>query len=155
MRRVMATSLAMVVVLVGGACAAGGGADVLPMGVSPAPSMPVDPGVTRHVCRDAQRAAAEASQFLDIQLGAIDTAAARGDQAAVVVAANAIQREFVHLAGSLRFWSYRPVTRRVRAALAQASAAVDAITAESYPGTQTDIARDLERLARALGTACL
>jgi hypothetical protein len=150
----MGAVLAVVLVPVVAACAPSSRADILPMGVSPVPVPVPDPAVTDKVCRDATAAVNATTVVFNEQLNAIDTAAAAGDQGAIMKAADTIQTRFVSLADSLASWGEMPVQAKVRAALTGGAATLRTITAETYTGDQTDIAQQLGKLSHTLQAAC-
>ncbi len=88
------------------------------------------------------------------QLAAIDLAAATGDHAAILVAADAIQSRLLRLSELLSTWSAKPVRPNVRTALTKGSVTLQTICSPSYSGNQADIARQLQDLSRSLTHAC-
>jgi hypothetical protein len=129
---------------------------MLPVAASGSPGPPVraDSAVTHRVCQAARSATVDGRRYLVEQLQAIDDAAARGDQRAIVVAAEAVQDRLLTLAASMALWASQPVSPPVRTALVRAAATLRAICAESYAGTPDDIDRELGELGRSFAGAC-
>ena len=115
---------------------------------------PPDPAVTRQVCADAVRAAGEVVKLFNDQLAVLERAAARGDEATMVAAAEKIMDELTEMATTLRVYAQRSVTPPVRAALSKAAATLSEMASESYPGSPADIKKALTGLGSAFTSAC-
>jgi hypothetical protein len=153
-RRLVISALTVVLVFVVAACTTSGRGDLLPMSGASAPAPTPDRTVTDHVCRAARGAVSTVSSVFNKQLDVIDEAAAAGDQASIMKAADTIQIRLLALADSLASWGAERVPAPVRTALSGGAATLRAICAESYSGNQTDIARQLGLLSRSLTRAC-
>src|SRR4051794_33960883 len=108
MRRVLVLAVAVCALT---ACSNGGpeaAPTSAPSGVSPGvtsstsgtpapPAASSDPAVTAQVCTDASKAVGDASTFFTAQMAALEKAAAKGDQDAIVAAATAIQDRLMAL----------------------------------------------------------
>ncbi len=113
-----------------------------------------DPTATIEACTSATAGAADVTKVFTEQLAAIEAAAAKGDQTAMVAAAGIIQTKFVSLSATLSQLSQTPVDSDVKAALANAAAGLREISSESYPGTTQDTQKRLTDLAAAVTLAC-
>jgi hypothetical protein len=113
-----------------------------------------DPTATIEACTSATAGAADVTQVFTEQIAAIEAAAAKGDQTAMVAAAGVIQARFVSLSTTLTTLSQKPVDSDVKAALANAAAGLREISSESYPGTTQDTQKRLSDLAAAVALAC-
>jgi hypothetical protein len=87
-------------------------------------------------------------------LAVLEAAAAKGDQAAMVAAAELIQKKFLDLAASLATLSQKFVDSDVKDALTAASATLKEISSESYPGTTQDTQKRLGDVAATFAKAC-
>jgi len=157
MRRALAAAAVTVVTVT--ACATGPGvASTLPAGASrvsaTATPVPVDPAVNRQVCAAAASAAGKGVRDFNVELAALERAAARGDQHAVVDSAEVILDQLTGLAATLRRLAQRAVSPSVRAALGRASATLGSIASESYAGSPADIRKALVGLAGSFTRAC-
>jgi hypothetical protein len=118
------------------------------------PPPTADPNVTKQVCTDATAAAADGTKVFNEQIGALETAAAKGDQTTMVSSAEVIQKKLVELAASLKTLSQKSVTPAVKTALTDASSALTEIASESYTGSPQDIQKKLTDLAGTFAKAC-
>ncbi len=157
MRRLIAASMVVAAALVTAGCAGdpaapGTVASVRVARTSAGP--PIDPVVTKQVCGEAKTGTTDTVRFFHDQLLAIESAAARGDQASVVLAADAIQQRIVGLATSLIRWSQLPVSPTVKGTLLLAASSLLAVSSKTYPGNQADISRRLDELKRKIDAVC-
>lgn len=120
----------------------------------PPPVTPGDAAVTHQVCVDASAAATEVTTYFSDQIAALEAAAAKGDQTAMVAAATAIQQKFLSLATALGTLAQKPVDSDVKSALADAAAALKEISSEAYTGTTQDTQKRLVDLAATFAKAC-
>lgn len=123
---------------------------------SAAPTTP-SPGnlvVTKRVCTDAVKVATDGTKVFNDQLVALEKAAAKGDQTAMVAAAEAIHKEFTEMTAALGTLSQKSVSPSVKAALSDASAALTEIASETYAGTMADTKKKLTDLAASFTKAC-
>jgi hypothetical protein len=115
---------------------------------------PGDAAVTSQVCADATAASADVAKVFSDQIAALEAAAAKGDQTAMVAAATLIQHKFLDLAASLTKLSQKPVDSNVKAALTGAAAALKEVSSESYPGTTQETQKRLGDLVATFANAC-
>lgn len=111
---------------------------------TPSPTPTPDPFITNQVCDEAKQAIATASAVINEQLALLEQAAADGDQAGMVRAAEAINTQFTSL--SDRFATQAKVASvgpAVQDTLADVSAALAEMASPRYVGTQVDIKRKL------------
>jgi hypothetical protein len=120
---------------------------------SPTPSAG-DPNLTLQVCTAATLAAADGAKLFNEQWARLEKAAAKDDPAAMVRAAELIQRTFVELAAGLGTLSRKSVSPQVKLALAEGSAVLTEIASQKYSGTTADINRELADLAAGFAKAC-
>jgi hypothetical protein len=162
MRRVLAVAIAIMVAFAALAACSRGPHTVAPMTLpapsvisvaSPTPSA-ADPNLTLQVCTAATLAAADGTKLFNDQWARLEKAAAKGDQAAMVRAAELIQRTFVELAAGLGAMSRRSVSPQVKLALAEGSAVLTEISSQKYAGTTADISRELADIAAGFAKAC-
>jgi hypothetical protein len=170
MRRVLAIAAVTTAVLAASACS-GGDALLASPAVTTTPSLPTsptatprptpsvsvtpgDPATTNEACTSATAGAADATKIFTEQLAAIEAAAAKGDQTAMVAAAGVIQTNLVALSTTLAGLSEKPVDTDVKAALTRAAAGLREISSESYAGTTQETQRRLGELAGAVALAC-
>src|SRR5262249_53664322 len=141
MRRIVTAVGLLTLILAVGACGTGGAEAVAVPTRSVTPPPFRARRVTSQVCQEASTAGAVASSSFALQLAVIEQAAAQGRPSAILLAADAIQNRLLTLAGKLSTWAKRPVQAPVRKALAGGAATRRAITASTYSGNQTDLAR--------------
>jgi hypothetical protein len=161
MRRVLTMAVATTIAFAAlGACSGGpraGAPMALPTpsvaSASPMPSAS-DPNLTLLVCTAATLAAADGAKLFNDQWARLEKAAAKGDPAAMVRAAELIQRTFVELAEGLGTLSRKSVSPQVRLALAEGAAILTEIASQTYSGTTADISRELADLAAGFARAC-
>jgi hypothetical protein len=120
----------------------------------PASKAPADPRLTRQICAAAVRAAGEVLEVFNVQLAALERAAARGDESTMVEAAEVIIEQVTEASAALRVFAQKAVTPRVRLALSRAAATLAEIASASYNGSPTDIRTTLSGLGPALTKAC-
>ncbi len=162
MRRVLALAVAATVVIAIAACTddpAQPGPSAQPStsasaGLTAPPPSPGDPAVTKQVCTDAVKVATDGTKIFNDQLVALEKAAAKGDQTAMVAAAEAIHKKFTEMAAALGTLSQKSVSPSVKAALTDASAALTEIASETYAGTMADTKKKLTDLALSFTKAC-
>lgn len=130
-----------------------GGASATPT-PSPTPSLTVDAAVTAQVCRSASKAVADTSKYFNDQMAALERAAAKGDQDAVVAAATAIQNRLTQLGTTAAAYAAKAVSPELRAVLVETVVAITEISSPSYSGTQADIKQKLVNLGAAFAKAC-
>jgi hypothetical protein len=121
---------------------------------SSTPSLTVDAAVNILICRSATKALSETSKYFNEQMAALERAAAKGDQDAVVAAATAIQDRLTQLGKAASVYTTKAVSPQLRAALVEIVVAVTEISSPSYPGTQADIKQKLINLGDAFTKAC-
>ncbi|MDT5025262.1 MAG: hypothetical protein QOE61_1688 [Micromonosporaceae bacterium] len=164
MRRVLALAAVTTAVLAATACT-GDPAQPVASPASPStsasttraatpPPTPGDAAVTRQVCLDAAAGAADVTKVFTDQIAALEAAAAKGDQAAMVAAAELIQKKFLALSATLTTLSQKRVDPGVKAALTDAAAALKEISSSSYPGTTQDTQKRLGDLAATFAKVC-
>jgi hypothetical protein len=126
---------------------------------SPSPTAPtappVDPEVTSEVCTLAAAATAGATSIFNDQIGALEQAAARNDQASMVSAAEAINKQFVQLAANLNQLAAYPVSPELKKVLTDIITAVNQMSSLSYTGTTVDIRKKLLDFAAAFTRTCV
>lgn len=162
MRRMIALAGIAVVAVIPTACADGLGsattagpmdtAAVVPVRAATPP--PPDAAVTRQVCAVAERTASRGLRVFTHHMAALETAAARNDQTAMVAAATAITTEFAAMAATLGSLSKRSVSAPVRVALVDASASIRQMGSIEYVGTPADQHEELREVADAFAEAC-
>lgn len=118
------------------------------------PALTSDAAVTAKVCTDAGKAMTDASAFFTTQMSALEKAAAKGDQDAIVAAATAIQDRLMALTNIVAAYSAKAVTPELRKVLVDATTALTEISSEGYTGTQADIKKQLTTLTAAFAKAC-
>jgi hypothetical protein len=121
---------------------------------TPSPTATTDPATTRAVCQDASSALTYTQASFAVNLDAIDQAAAQGNQAQLMAAADAIQNRLLGLAESLVGWASQPVPLTLRSTLLNGAATLRTITGSSYSGNQADIAQQLQDMSHALAGVC-
>ncbi len=126
---------------------------------SPSPSAsptppPLDPAVTADVCSLAAAATTSTTKVFNDQLAALEQAAARNDQSAMVAAAEAINKQFVSLAAILTQLSERPVASALKTVLTDIATALTQMSSLSYTGTTVDIRKKLLDFAAAFNKTC-
>ena len=122
---------------------------------SPSPTAPpIDPEVTSEVCTLAAAATTGATSIFNDQIGALEQAAARNDQAAMVSAAEAINKQFVQLAANLNQLAAYPVSPELKKVLTDIITAVNQMSSLSYTGTTVDIRKKLLDFAAAFTRTC-
>lgn len=122
---------------------------------SPSPTPTPDPFITEQVCAEATEATAAASAVINDQLATLERAAAAGDQAGMVAAAEAINTQFTSL--SARFATQaqvQSVSPPVQDTLADVSAALAEMASPRYIGTMVDIKRKMIDFAAAFVRVC-
>jgi hypothetical protein len=115
---------------------------------------PADPAVTRQVCRQVTTVVAGGTSFFNSQVVALERAAAKGDQTAIVAAAEAINTRLAQMTVALAVAARKTVSPGLKAALNRGFAVLSEIASPSYAGATTDIARRLSDLATALQRVC-
>lgn len=162
MRHALAVAVALAMV-VGGAVVAGCATDpglAAPNRAGtvrlsgPPTKAPADPRLTRQICAAAVRSTGEVLEVFNVQLAALELAAAQGDESTMVESAEVIIEQVTEAAAALRVFAQKAVTPRVRAALSRAAATLAEIASASYTGSPTDIRTTLSGLAPALSKAC-
>lgn len=126
-------------------------------GSTSAPSSPAptgDPKVTAQVCEQASKAVVEAGTFFAAQMAALEKAAARGDQDAVVAAATAIQTKITTLGAAVATFAAQAVSPELRAVLVSTAKSLTDIASETYAGTQADIQKKLTELSGTFSKTC-
>jgi hypothetical protein len=126
---------------------------------SPSPSAsptepPVDPAATVEVCGLASTASVATTTIFNEQIAALEQAAAQGDQAAMLAAAEAINQKFVDLAETMTRLANRPVAAELRTVLTDIASALTDMSALSYTGTTVDIRKKLLDFAAAITRVC-
>ncbi len=119
-----------------------------------APASPDDPAVTRRTCTAAIGLARDGMKVFNEQLAVLEKAASRGDQTAMVAAAEAINKKFNDMAASLGTLAQESVSPPVKIALTGASAALSDVASETYAGTMVDITKKLAEVAATVTKAC-
>jgi flagellin-specific chaperone FliS len=123
---------------------------------SPAPTAPpVDPAVTYEVCTQASNATAATTALFNEQIAALEQAAARNDQAGMVTAAEAINKQFQALSAALATMAQRQIGDELKKILTDISEALAEMASLSYTGTTVDIRKKLLDFAAAFTTACV
>ncbi len=117
-----------------------------------APAGGVD--LTAQVCTDASQAIAEASAYFTAQMSALEKAAAKGDQDAVVAAATAIQNRITALGLAVTTFTTQTISPELRKVLVESAASLQEIASEAYTGTQADIRKTFTQLTGAFDKAC-
>jgi hypothetical protein len=160
-----ALPLALVTVLAAAACqgglpAAGAATTATPSasagpssGPSPTPP-PVDPLATVEVCGLAAAATATTITIFNEQIAALEQAAARNDQTAMVAAAKAINQQFVSLGEAFAELAERPVEAQLRIVLTDIAIALEQMSSLSYTGTTVDIRKKLVDFTLAIQGTC-
>jgi hypothetical protein len=120
---------------------------------SPTPP-PVDPAVVLEACSLASAATSGATKVFNDQIAALEQAAARNDQVAMVTAAEAINKEFVGLAATLSQLAQRPVSPELKTVLTDVAAALTQMSSLAYTGTTVDIRKKLLDFAAAFNRTC-
>jgi hypothetical protein len=120
----------------------------------PPSKAPPDPRLTRQICAAAVRAAGDVLEVFNVQLAALERAAARGDESTMVEAAEMIIEQVTEASAALRVFAQKAVTPRVRMALSRAAATLAEIASASYDGSPTDIRATLTGLGPTLAKAC-
>jgi hypothetical protein len=120
---------------------------------SPTPQPP-DPAATAEVCGLAAAATETTTTIFNEQIAALEQAAARNDQAAMVVAAEAINEQFMSLGNTFTQLAKRRISPELRVVLTDISTALEEMSALSYTGTTVDIRRKLLDFGTAIGSTC-
>jgi hypothetical protein len=120
---------------------------------SPTPP-PADPAVVLEVCTLASTATAGGTHIFNDQIAALEQAAARNDQVAMVAAAEAINKEFVGLAATLSQLAQRPISPELKTVLTDVAAALTQMSSLAYTGTTVDIRKKLLDFAAAFTRTC-
>jgi hypothetical protein len=164
-RRIVAVAVVVGLSLSAGACTRQPIAVVTTSGTSaesPSPSAtpsptppPVDPAATQQTCAQALAETSNGTQIFNVQIAALEQAAAVNDQAALVAAADAINKEFTALAATTATLAARPVSPQLKTALTDISAALSVMSSTAYTGTTVDIRKKLADFAAALNKACV
>lgn len=122
---------------------------------SPTPTPTPDAFITRQVCNEVTEATAAASAIIDERLEAVEHAAAEGDQAAMVEAAEAINTQFLSLSTRFAAQSQVPsLSPPVQETLADVSEALAEMASPRYIGTSVDIKREMIDFSAALTRVC-
>lgn len=163
-RLAVGTVAALVVALTAAACDGGTVpvAQQSPVGetstntsATPSPTVtPEDPAVTADVCSLATADTASTTKLFNDQMAALEQAAARGDQAAMVAAAGAINKRFMSLGATLTQLATRPVSPALRAVLTDIATALAQMSSLAYTGTTVDIRKKLLDFAAAFAKVC-
>jgi hypothetical protein len=114
----------------------------------------VDPMLTRQACTAAAISAVDSTRLFHNQMAVIEQAAADDDTAALIAAANLIQRSFVQLAKGLAVLSTKPLTPEVAQAFREAARSMTEISSNTYAGSTADINTRLTDLTTSVLTAC-
>ena len=114
----------------------------------------VDPTLTWQACTAAALSAADSTRLFHSQMAVIERAAADDDTAALIAAANLIQRSFVQLAHGLAVLSTKPLSPEVAQALKAAAQSMTEISSNTYAGSTADISSRLSDLTNSVLTAC-
>jgi hypothetical protein len=121
--------------------------------VSPTPPA-VDPATTLAVCTEASSATAVTTSIYNEQIASLEQAAARNDQATMVLAAEAINRQFIALADTLTVLSQRAVSQELNTVLVDIATALRQMSSLAYTGTIVDIRKKLLDFAAAFQHTC-
>jgi hypothetical protein len=121
---------------------------------SPTPP-PVDPAATAEVCGLAVAATQTTTTIFNEQIGRLEQAAARNDQAAMVAAAEAINQQFVSLGNTFTQLAKRRISAELRTVLTDISTALEQMSSLSYTGTTVDIRKKLLDFGTAIGSTCI
>ena len=97
---------------------------------------------------------ASTTKVFNDQIAALEQAPPRNDQAAMVAAAEAINKQFVSLAAILTQLSERPVTPALKTVLTDIATALTQMSSLSYTGTTVDIRKKLLDFAAAFTKTC-
>jgi hypothetical protein len=97
---------------------------------SPTPS-PVDAAATMEVCGLAAAATQTTTTIFNEQIGKLEQAAARNDQAAMVAAAEAINQQFVSLGNTFTELAKRRISPELRTVLTEISTALEQMSSLS------------------------
>ena len=120
---------------------------------TPAPTAaPVD--LTLQACTAAAISAVDSTRLFHNQMAVIEQAAADDDTAALIAAANRIQRSFVQLAQGLSTLSTKPLRPDVAETLREAARSMTEISSSTYAGSTADINSRLTDLTTSVLTAC-
>jgi hypothetical protein len=114
----------------------------------------VDPMLTRQACTAAAISAVDSTRLFHNQMAVIEQAAADDDTAALIAAANLIQRSFVQLAKGLAVLSTKPLSPEVALAFREAARSMTEISSNTYAGSTADINTRLTALTTSVLTAC-
>jgi hypothetical protein len=155
---VVAFVIALVVVVMAACASSDGGqrpAALMFPSVAPSSSpSPGDPILTQQVCAAAAILTGDGARLYNDELAVLEKAAAQGDQATLVEAAEKIQKKFVQLADGLSELSKRSISPKLKAALLEASAALTEIASQTYAGTTSDIKDRLASLGTSFVPVC-
>ena len=114
----------------------------------------IDPLLTRQACTAAAISAVDSTRLFHNQMAVIEQAAADDDTAALIAAANLIQRGFVQLAKGLAVLSTKPLSPGVVEAFRAAARSMTEISSNTYAGSTADINTRLTDLTTSVLTAC-
>src|SRR5262252_8844528 len=153
-RRILAAAAVVGLTLSAGACTRAPIAVVTTSATSsesPSPSAtpsptppPVDPAATQQTCAQALAETANGTQIFNVQIAALEQAAAVNDQVALVAAADAINKEFTALAATTATLAAKPViSPQLKTALTDISTALTVMSSTAYTGTTVDIRKKL------------
>lgn len=123
--------------------------------LTPTPTEPpADPAATAEVCGLAAAAVETTTTIFNEQIAALEQAAARNDQAAMVEAAEAINEQFVSLGTTFTQLAKHRISPELRSVLTEISTALEQMSSLSYTGTTVDIRKKLLDFSSAIGGTC-
>jgi hypothetical protein len=122
---------------------------------SPSPTAPpIDPEITREVCTLATAATNGATSIFNDRIAALEQAAAGNDQASMVAAAEAINRQFLQFSANLTQLAAYPISPELKTVLTDIITALNQMSSLSYTGTTVDIRKKLLDFAAAFTRVC-
>jgi hypothetical protein len=109
---------------------------------------------TAEVCGLAAAATDTTTDIFNEQIAALEQAAASNDKAAMVAAAEAINKQFADLAEVFAQLAERPIAPELQVVLTDIAAALTQMAALSYTGTTVDIRKKLLDFTSAIEHTC-
>ena len=121
---------------------------------APIPTPTADPAMIATVCAEATQATATVTLIINDQLAVLEQAAADGNQAVMVAAAEAINNQFTTLSASFAARAQILTSPQLSQTLSDVSAALAEMASPRYLGTMVDIKREMIDFALAFAAIC-
>ena len=121
---------------------------------TPTPAPTADPAAAATVCADVIEASGAATIVINNQLSLLEQAAAAGDQAGLVAAAEAINTQFTTLSASFATQAQILTSPQLTKTLTDISAALAEMASPRYNGTMVDIKKKMVDFEAAFEATC-